>query len=76
MYGTVFGGTDSADDSGGSRGASASPTPAEKRQNDREASASGLRVDCGISTLEWQTIRMGSGTMGASAPARGSMGDA
>jgi hypothetical protein len=33
-------------------------------------------VDCGISPLEWQTIRMGSGTVGSSALAQCSLGAA
>jgi hypothetical protein len=76
MYCTVSGGTDSADDSGNRCGARASSTPAEKRQIDRKAAASGLRVDWGISALDGQRIRMGSGTMGSSAPAGCGMGGA
>ena len=69
MYCTILGGTDDADHARPNCGASASSTPADTpHPSDRKGAAARFRVDCGISSLEWQTIRMGSGTMGSSAP--------
>ena len=70
MYCTVDGGADSADDAGASCGASASSTPAERRHCGRKAAAPGFCVDSRVSTLEWQTVCVGSRTRGPSAPAR------
>src|SRR5215472_13639289 len=71
---TISGGTDGAADVGADCAANASSTSADPRPSDRKAAATRFRVDCGISSLEWQTIRMGSGTMGSSAPARRGLG--
>ena len=74
MYCTVLGGTDCANGADASCGASASSTPSERRYLDWNAAAPRFCVDSRISTLEWQTICVDSGTMGPSAPARCGMG--
>lgn len=69
MPGTISGGSDSADDAGANCGANASPT-ADARQTGRKTTATWFRVDSGMATLGWQTVRVYAGTMGAPAPAQ------
>ena len=62
---TVSCGIDSADDADAGCGESASSASSEGCHSSWNAAASGFCVDPGISTLEWQTICLGSGMGGS-----------
>jgi hypothetical protein len=67
-------GIDSAYDADAGCGESASSTPSEKRHSSWKAAAPRFCVDSRISTLERETICLGSGTMGPSAATRCGLG--